>query len=534
MNTKHVSLVLLFYCLFIPVVSCEKQDGNLGSVVADEQDNQNENILRYDVTTPFTSLNPISGVCSGSNHIFPLLYSYLFVPDERGELKSDLARKWVYDPGTLTWTIYLRKDAFFHNKQPVTSQDVKYSAELYLKNSRPSSYSLIDRVSTSSDNVISIRLKIDDPGFLKKIWDMEIIPHNRQGRKDFWDHPIGSGPFKFKSRKGEKEVCLEASDNYFNGKPALDGVVFFCQPDKEKAWTRILSGATDIAQEISPKNYEMMRDIKKRYYFDLYTLRFYTVLLFNTTDPQFSDPRVRMALSHAIDRAYIVKEILMGMGVVAVGPMGVDSPYHNPEVSPVPFNPQEGLTLIKEAGWYYGNEGRYLEKEGNVFEFTILVFKESQIEKKVAQYLKLCLNDIGIKVHLQSLPFKELQRRYFRNNEFQAVLTEIRGAYRNPEFLKDQWCPDISRKSKAGSFEHIEVVRLFNKALQEKDSKKQKEFYFKIDALITSLQPGTFLFHKTAINVISKRFTLPAPFSLTHEGIYRLRHASLDKKSSVD
>jgi peptide/nickel transport system substrate-binding protein len=521
---RHLSSVLIFVFLAPLVVSCEKS----GTPSATKTP-QNENVLRYDVSAPFTSLNPTQVYASGSTIVFPLLYSYLFVPNGNGKLEPDLATKWTYDPENFTWTIYLRKDALFHNKQPVTSRDVKYSLEEQLNRIRAPLFSLIDHISPLSDTVISIGLKKNDPDFLNKIWDLCILPQPNKGRIDFYNHPIGSGPFGFKYRKGKKEVCLEANEDYFYGRPSLDRVVFYFQPDKEKAWTRLLSGETDIAQEISPKNYEIMRQYEKRYYFDLYPLHWYTILLYNTTDPIFSDPKVRLALSHAIDREYIVKEILGGFGVVAVGPMGVNSPYHNPDVKPIPYDPQNGLELLTEAGWSYDKGCRYLIKEGKLFEFTILVLKESQIEKEVARYLQLCLNDLGIKIHIRLLRFEELERRYLGNNQFQAVLTEISGVYRDLEFIRSVWAPDFPKRSEAGAFEHPELTRLIRQALDGKDPLKQKGLFYEIDALISSLQPGTFLFHKTAIDVMSKRFKLAFPFSLTHEGIWRLRYASLSR-----
>jgi peptide/nickel transport system substrate-binding protein len=206
--------------------------------------------------------------------------------------------------------------------------------------------------------------------------------------------------------------------------------------------------------------------------------------------------------------------------------MGVGSPFHNPKVKPVPFDPKKALTLLKEAGWSHDAKGHLLYKDGKPFEFTLLVFKECQIEKKVARYIQLCLNELGIRARIEVLPFGELHRRYYRNTEFQAVLTEFGGSYRNPEDLS-LWSTLLQAKSIAGCFEHPEVNHLIKKGLYEKDPKKQKKLFYKTDELITSLQPGTFLFQKTAIDVMSKRFSLSHPFSLTYAGIHRLRHASL-------
>ena len=523
---KHNCLISsLFVILLINIAfSCGKPDDTPG-----RKKLSNENVIRYDVNNSFISLNPVTIKASGSNHIFPLLYSYLFVPGSSGKLLPDLATKWVFDPEKLQWVIHLGSGAVFHNDKPVTSKDVKYSYEKWIKIFRPNLTSVIDRISLLSDTVLCIHLKKEDPLILQKIWDFEIFPHPNGEEIDCYHHPIGSGPFKFKYRENNKMVVLEANDDFYNGRPVLDKIVFNYQADREKAWTKLLAGETDIAQEVSPKNYKMLKHYQDRFYFDKYTLRFYTILLFNTYDPLFSNPKVRRALSLAIDRKYIVENMLKGYGKVANGPMGVDSPFHNPKVEPVPFEPKKGIALLKAAGWSYDKKGRYLYKKGRPFEFTLLVFKESQIEKKVARYIQLCLNELGIQVRLKALAFEDLKKRYFGNTEFQTVLTELSGAYRNPEYIKTLWSSDINRKADAGCFKHPIVTCLFKKGLAEKEPEKRKKIFYEIDSLITSLQPGTFLFQKTAIDVMSKRFSMPDHFSLTYKGIYNLRHAVLKR-----
>ncbi|MDY6988360.1 MAG: ABC transporter substrate-binding protein [Thermodesulfobacteriota bacterium] len=520
---KSLISFLIAVLLIASTVSCEGP-----AVPTATGTHRKENVLHYDVNAPFDSLDPAQFELSGSNHVFPLLYSFLVVPNCNGKIQPDLACRWIYDPKSYTWTIYLREDALFHNKEPVTSKDANYSFQTVLKKHHPSLFSLIERISLLSDTALSITLMRDDPDFLYQIWDMAVVHQSPEGKIDYYNHPVGSGPFRFQYRQGDKEVVLEANDGYFHGRPALDGVIFHFQPDKEKTWTRLLSGKTDVGHEISPKNYEIIHEYEQRYYFEAYQLPCYTILIYNTTDPLFSDPKVRMALSLAIDREYIVEEILKGFGVVAEGPMGVGSPFHNPEVKPIPYEPEKGLKLLEEVGWSHDETGRYLVKEGKTFEFTILVFEESQIEKKIAQYIGLCLNDLGIMAQVELLPFSEIKRRYFANTAFQAVITDLRGAYRNPEYLRRQWCRSLYKGSEAGCFDHLAVTRLLREALGEKDPLRKKQLLYQADTLITSLQPGTFLCHKMAVNVMSKRFTLTLPFSLTYQGIHSLRYVSLN------
>ncbi|MFZ2632394.1 MAG: ABC transporter substrate-binding protein [Desulfosalsimonadaceae bacterium] len=522
---KYYRLVISCLFLFVLIASCDK-----GKSTSEAVDPANENILRFDVAAPFGSLNPAEVEVSGSTVIFPLLYSYLCVPDINGELKPDLAESWSYDPETFTWVIHLRTDAVFHNGQPVTSKDVKYSFDTILKKLQPALMDSIRDISIASDFVLNLHLKKNDPEFIKKIWDMEIISSTEKDHIDYYNQPVGSGPFQFSNRNNDDRIVLIANKNYYNGRPSLDGVAYIYQPDKEKSWTRLLSGATDIAQEISPKNFKMIRQYENQFYLNHYTLHFYSILLYNIHDPLFPDPLVRRALTHAIDREYIVKKMLNGYGKVAVGPMGVDSSFHNSGLTPLPYAPSKSLELLQQAGWAFNKDNRYLYKGGKRFEFTLLAVKEYQIEKNIAQYIKLCLNDIGIKMDIQLLPLDKLYPRYNQNDQFQAVLTEFRDAYYRPEYLKETWAPDFPEKSGAGGFEHPEVKQLFNKAGQEKNPIKQKNYMHNVDALITNLQPGTFLFHKTAIDVMSKRFFLPFPFALSYPGIYRLRHASLIQK----
>jgi peptide/nickel transport system substrate-binding protein len=516
-------LLIGLMALALAVSACRKNDP------ASEPGLSGDNILRFDVAAPFLSLNPAEVDVSGSTLIFPLLYSYLFVPDEHDRLQSDLAESWTYNEPTRTWTIHLRSDAFFHDGQPVTAEDVRYSIEAILENIQPALIASIERISSSSKHEISIHLNRPDPDFMRKIWTVEIIPR-RETESGAEYHPIGSGPFVFSSREGEQKVILTANKNYYAGRPALGGVTFFYQPDQEKTWTRLLAGNTDIAREISPKNYEITRQYQDRFYFHHNTSEYYSILLYNTHDPLFTDERVRRALTRAIDRQYIVDQLLHGYGRVAAGPMGVDSPFHDSRLTPPAHDPRAALQEMAAAGWTLDSRGRFLEKEGSQFAFTLLIPEETQVEKAVARYIQLCFNDIGIQMDVRSRPYKEIVARYSGNNDFQAVLTEFPGAYRQSEMIIKGWLPDEQGKTLAGNFCHPEVTRLLDLALRAGDSQAEKEYLLQVEALLTALQPGSFLFQKTAFDVMSRRFSLSSPFSLSHSGIYQLRLAMITQE----
>jgi peptide/nickel transport system substrate-binding protein len=488
-----------------------------------------KNILRIDVLAPFGSLDPFKGAESGCSAVFPLLYSYLFVPNEQGQLEPDLAIRWYYDTANFTWTILLRDDAMFHDGRRVTARDAQYSLGYWLRSPCPSLPDLIDRMTILTDTALLIRLKRNDPDFPMKIWHTEIVPHPAGTIPDPLDHPIGSGPFRFTSREGDKEIGLTADKSFYGGRPSLDGVVFTYEPDSEKSWANLLMGKIDIGVWLSPKDYRMMKQYDDRFYFVETVFEYYTILLFNTVDPLFSDPNVRLALAYAVDKQAVVDKLFHGAAVAAIGPAGVDSPYHNPNLQPVPYNPTKALDLLREAGWDSADD-HFLHREGKVFELTVLIFERHKMHRLVAEYIQLFLNDVGIKTHLQSLPQDEIVRRYAYNNEFQAVLTQMLSCPQEvdmPEIMEMEWAGMNGQKAAAGSFEHSQVAAILHEAALTAEQDRRKELYQEADALIASLQPGVFLFHEIRFDAMSKRFHLPHHFSSGYSGIYRLRNARL-------
>lgn len=487
----------------------------------------NAPVLRYDVFAPLNSLKPNTTIASGGTFVFPFLYSYLFVPDENGRLSPDLARKWTYNRGTRTWTIHLRNNARFHDQRPVTARDAKFSLEYYVAHHKVGLNNSIEQISALSNDVLAIALKRESTDILHHIWDIEIVPEP-DNESPLSSAPIvGSGPFQLVSINGDRQVTLEANPDYYGGAPRLKRVEFYYQPDREKTWTRLLRGATDIGQELSPVNFNMTAQYRDRFFFDRYTIQYYTILLYNTRLPLFSDVKVRRALALGIDRKYIVEQILQRFGHIATGPMGVDSPYRHPQLKPLPFDPDRARQLLDDAGWHLDAAGRRTHG-GRRFEFELLFYKGNPVDQKVAHFVQLCLYHIGITINLRPLDYDQLVNAYFQNERFQAVLTELKGVYREPGSILRHWSAGAHGKSYAGGFSHPEVHRMIDQAFKEKDPAQKKHLLQSLDKKIAALQPGTFLFQKTALDVMSRRIRLPHRFSLTYDGLARLKDATLN------
>ena len=496
------------------------------NVLAVNGEASNENILHFDVAAPFVSLNPLDNVQSGGTSVFPLLYSHLFILTENGDLEPDLALRWRYNSDNYTWTIHLRQDAFFHNGKRVTADDVRFSLEQGFNRYKVMSFDLVKSVTVASDESIAVTLTKDNPDFIQVLSYFEIVPKpvNTQAGKEE-EGPIGSGPFKFWYRNGSAEVGLAANDNYYLGPPALEGIIFHYQPDKEKSWARLLDGKTDIVEELLPKDYEMIRELKDKFYFHVYTLDYYSILLYNTKDTLFADPNVRLALSESIDVDHIIQKILRGFGVPASGPLGWR--VQNAASRLREYSPKKALELLRDAGWDFEPGSRFLSKDGKYFEFTIYLFDGSEIDRRVCEYIQLCFNEIGVKAHLKAEGFDRLFQRYQGNSDFQAVLTEFLGSPSMPLFFSSLWDPTMSGKCQAGCFKDPDLTKLFIHMAHVGPSTAGRELLYEADDMIASLHPGTFLFHRKAVDAMSRRVILPHAFSLMQWGIYRLKDATI-------
>ena len=524
-NRAWKRLCLAFLLFFLFVCACgDRENGNNARVAG------NGNTLNFDVSTPFSTLNPYEAKHSGgSAFVSPLLYSYLVVPNSEGVLRGDLAESWSYDPGQFLWTIYLKKNVRYHDGIPLTSEDVVWCIESNMNPSIESMSENLEYVEAVSPFVVEVKLKQDDPEFLKKFWDSEIIQPSGRKQIDYYNAPVGSGAFKFGHREGDTRVCVVSNPDYYEMPPSIGQVCFHFEPNPEKTWGRLLTGRTDAATDLSPENLRIMSKYGDRFHFQRYTLNHYSLILYNTKNGLFSTPKVRKALTLAIDRNYIVEKILEGHGRVATGPLGVTSPFYDPEAAPsTDYEPEKALALLEEEGWRLDDKGILILGKNRPFEFTLLFAKENDLDREVAQYVQLALNDVGIQVRLLALPTLRLWKRYCQNTDFQAVLAQTGGLHRKPEILKYLWVSETNRCSFMGCFHDGSITEAVDRFLKDTNI-DCKDRGAKIQRVFDEIHPATFLFHKSCLDVLSKRIEYPFSFSLEYAGVWHLRFASFAK-----
>lgn len=305
----------------------------------------------YDAKT----LDPIGAnevAASGMNiHIYDTLLDL----DVKGNLGPRLATDWeVKDPTTLVF--HLRKDVKFHNGDPMTSADVKYSLDRARgpEGSSIHQYSqLVDNVETPDDYTVIIHLKEPNTPFLMILthpWASVLSKRAVEEKGEAYGmNPVGTGPYKLESWKKGDRITLVRNEDYWGEKPNIEKIVMRSVPESNSRTIALESGDVDIAFEISPVDIKRLEDnpnINVTRDFTSST----TYLGINTSKEKLKDKKVRQALWHALDVPTIHEAAWHGVGSVPKAPMAPSILYAADDLPQYEFNPEKAKQMLEEAG----------------------------------------------------------------------------------------------------------------------------------------------------------------------------------------
>ncbi len=351
------------------------------------------------------TMDPQALLSTATTAVVENMYSKLLGRDDEMNIVKDLVTDYSIVDDT-TWTFTLREDAVFHNGDPLTSADVKFSIERAAKDETLMEY-------PHWKNVESVEI-IDDYHFNIKTWEPypaleallsksggEILPKayiEEVGMDEFIKAPIGSGPYKFVSYTADQEVVMEPSDNYYGEvNDDWDKVVFRVIPESSTRVGELLAGGVDIINSVSPNEWERINSNEGTSVLLGESTRVYMFGMKCSEGNETADVRVRQAIDYAIDDAVIAEAVLDGAGVptltrVAPGVVGFDESLYG-EYN---FDVEKANQLLDEAGYPRGEDG---------IRFTLGLEASNGrylMDGDVAQTIASMLEEnVGIKVDLQ-------------------------------------------------------------------------------------------------------------------------------------
>lgn len=502
----------------------------LAPVQAETKPDYGDAFIASSIGEPRT-LIPILASDSASSEICGMVFNGLVKYNENLELVGDLAESWEVEDGGLVIIFHLRKGVRWHDGEPFTAEDVKFTYEALISPDVPTPYSgdfkKVESVEIPDPHTVKVIYKEPfSPGLSS--WGMPVMPaHILKGQDllntEFARDPVGTGPYKFIKWKTGQRIDLVSNKDYFEHRPYIDRYIYRIIPDPDTTFLELQTLNVD-AMGLSPLQFSRLTDTK-RFKKDFQKFSYpsfgYTYMGYNLENEMFKDKRARRAINYAVNKEEIIDGVLLGHGKVSTGPFPYDSWAYNRDVEPAPYNREKAVALLKEAGWTDSDNDGWINKDGRRFEFTILTNQGNIMRMNTAQIIQGRLKDVGIKVNIRVLEWSVFLNEFVNKKRFDAILLGW-------ILSRDPDCYDIwhSSKVKPGEFNvlgysNTEVDGLLDEGRRTFDKEERKRIYNRIHELIYDDQPCLFIYVPDSLIAVNRRFKgiKPSPIGISYNFI---------------
>jgi peptide/nickel transport system substrate-binding protein len=483
--------------------SAKKKGGNL--VIVRAQDSVN-----MDKTTVFSN---------ASLWVYQQMYETLVAMTDDGQgVKPWLAESYQMSADNLSCTFKLRSGVKFHNGQPMTSADVKFSIDESSKTKGGWEFinSAIKEVTTPDPLTVVVTTKYPWAPLLADLScpNNGIIPKDYGGKssKDFYLAPVGTGPFMWGTWQKGSSLTLKKNPSYWQpGKPAVDTVTWKVVPDTNARALQLQGGQAQI-NEAPP--FSSISQVKNtpNLKVDLFPSTRTDYILMNQTKKPYDDVHVRRAISYAVDRQALVKNLLFGSGSVANSFMMPSAPYYDKNSPGLQYDMAKAKQEMAQSSVPQGFTTTYLAQSGDA------------LDASIAQILQASLKQLGITMKIQNVD----------PSAQHDLTTKLQYEISHSYWTMDLADPDelvqyaLDPKSGGHSFNtgmnDPDLIALVHKAQREFDKAKRQDLYNQIQEKAAASAFLGFLFYTPFPYTQSDKVK---GFKVLPTGYYHLEDVSL-------
>lgn len=419
------------------------------------------------------SLDPANAESNPSEAVNRMMYENLARFDEKLRIVPGLATDWKVSSDGLTWTFHLRKGVKFHDGTPFNAEAVKVFIERMIGPEKPSRAGLytpfVNTVEVVDEFTVKINLKAPFAFFLNN------LAHSASGiisptalktyGKDIARRPVGTGPFKFVEWVHGDHLTMVRNDEYWGGKPYLDKITVKTVKEDSARVMMLQSGDAHLIVRIPAEDIPRLEKDPNIKLDSTETLRV-LYLGFNCAKKPFTDVRVRQAISYAIDKESIVKNIYQGRALVASGMVAPLTTGYVP-LQGIPYDPEKAKKLLAEAGFPKGLKAKLWSPHGRYP-------KDFEMAQAIQQQLK----KVGVECSLDTMEwaaYLAALRKPVETNESEIFLlgwapstAEARWIL-YPLFTTEQWIPKGNNRSFYSNKEFDDLVNKFTRATNKAD-----------------------------------------------------------------
>lgn len=482
-----------------------------------------DDILVMGVLADIQSWNPYLTETRFSEDLLALVYPSLAVEladyqNHPPTFQPSLAESWRFSDDGLQLELSLRRDVAWSDGVAVTADDVVFT---YQVQRSPEVAWYASYVKDFIVNVVkvdehTVRFTFDHqyPYQLMDVNEGLIVPAHRWREIPFelwpetsWiDHVVGAGPFLPASHTPQQQIVLSANADYVLGsKPRIPTVTWRIVPDQLSLITQTLDSQFDFVYAISPEaapRVEANPELRLLSYTD----RGYTHICWNTTRPGLDDPRVRRALSLAVDRQALIDTVYRGHATASLGPILSTMWAFDESLEPIPHDPQAARGLLAEAGWTDSDGDGIVDRNGRPLDIELLTNSENLMRQDICVLVAENLATIGVRATPRTAEWGTLLARLDAGDFDGAVNRWVEPTQID---LEDVWHtpPEGVPSSNYGRYSNPEVDRLIEAVAAYPPLETQRELYRRIQQLVVADQPYTFLVEGRKLNAMHRRVT---------------------------
>ena len=347
----------------------------------------------------YTRINP---AMDEHGEINILLFNGLTGHDGKNQVVPALAKSWEFDEDACTYTFHLEEGVKWHDGEPFTAEDVKFTIEAIMDPENGSenapNYEDVEEITVIDGHTVSFRLSAPNVAFLDYM-TMPVLPrHLLEGENfqesAFFRSPVGTGPYKLAAWDEGQAITLKRNEDYFKGPANIETIVFKIVADDNAKAVQMQSGELDLAL-LTPKDAANFQGKEGYGVYEMETSD-YRGILFNFQNPYWTENRdIIPAVCCAIDRQAIVEAVLLGRGVTAYGPLQRNV-YNSEDVEHYDYDPARARQILESAGCTLNADGFY-ERGGAELGFVLSVGAGDQVRLDIAQAAAQQLQEVGIR-----------------------------------------------------------------------------------------------------------------------------------------
>ena len=442
-------------------------------------------------------------------------------------LVGNLATSWTISPDARTYTFKLRQGVKFHDGTPLDAEAVKFNID---RDSDPShkfyheagagslKLGYGNLASVVAVDKYTIRIVHKDPfaDFLPvlafgtySIASPAAI--QRYGNDEYPNHPVGTGPFKYVDREKGVKVTFERNPDYWAGAPALDGFVVRPLPEAVTRVTALRTGEVDWINAVDP---DSMAGVKAdpNLVLALAQLPNTWGYIPNHKYGPTTKLALRQAMSWAIDRETLCRDVMKGLAVPAKGAHAAGTPGYDPNIAGYGYSPTKAKQLLAAAGFPNGLPLEiWIPAGGAGSPFGI------QMNEFIQQNFKA----VGIDAKFDQQEFQTFQNNMA--NGIQQGVNALQVGFSVDEFvnLQRMFRSDLqppNGNSNPGWYSNPAVDALLRKALGTTNDQQRRAVYYQAEQRVVDDAAWVFVVNQQAARAWNKKvkgFVNPSSYMFT-------------------